>query len=152
MWNYAYLNRGLTLNFNGNKFYSEKGLHDLLVNNINEKTKYDIIHLEGEDIEVALTHGDSYGEQYYSFVNGQHTTQGGTHQGAFREAIVSTLRDFYGKNYEAVDVRSAIIGAISVKVIEPVFESQTKTKLGSQEIEPGGKSMRAFVGDFLRKE
>ena len=98
MWNYAYLNRGLTLNFNGNKFYSEKGLHDLLVNNINEKTKYDIIHLEGEDIEVALTHGDSYGEQYYSFVNGQHTTQGGTHQGAFREAIVSTLRDFYGKN------------------------------------------------------
>jgi topoisomerase-4 subunit B len=151
LWNYAYLNRGLTINFNGKKFFSERGLYDLLQNTINEKIKYPVIHIEADDIEVAMTHGDSYGEQYYSFVNGQHTTQGGTHQGAFREAIVSTIRDFFGKNYDAVDVRSSIIGAIAIKVTEPVFESQTKTKLGSQEIEPGGQSIRAFVGDFLRK-
>lgn len=152
LWNYAYLNTGLTINFNGKKFHSDNGLLDLLNNNINEKIHYPIIHLIGDDIEVALTHGDSYGENYQSFVNGQHTTMGGTHQGAFREAIAATIKDFFGKNYEAVDIRSSIIGAISVKVIEPVFESQTKTKLGSTEIEPGGQSMRAFIGDFIKRE
>ena len=152
MWNYAYLNGGLKLNFNGETFHSENGLFDLLTNNINEKIRYPIIHLIGDDIEIALTHGESYGEHYYSFVNGQHTTQGGTHQGAFREAIVSTIRDFYGKAYDAQDVRSSIIGALSVKVIEPIFESQTKSKLGSTEIEPGGQSMRAFIGEFLKRE
>jgi topoisomerase-4 subunit B len=113
---------------------------------------YPIIHLEGEDIEVAFTHGKTYGEDYYSFVNGQHTTQGGTHQSAFRESVAKVIRDFYNKNYEASDIRQSIVAAISVKVIEPVFESQTKTKLGSQEIEPGGKSIRAFVNDFLKEK
>jgi topoisomerase-4 subunit B len=111
---------------------------------------YPIIHLEGEDIEVAFTHGKTYGEDYYSFVNGQHTTQGGTHQSAFRESVAKVIRDFYNKNYEASDIRQSIVAAIAVKVIEPVFESQTKTKLGSQEIEPNGKSMRAFINDFLK--
>jgi topoisomerase-4 subunit B len=152
LWNYAYLNTGLTINFNGKKFYSENGLLDLMENNITEKINYPIIHLKGEDIEVALTHGDSYGENYQSFVNGQHTTMGGTHQGAFRELIATTIKEFFGKSYDSQDVRASIIGAISVKVIEPVFESQTKTKLGSTEVEPGGKSMRAFIGDFLKKE
>lgn len=152
LWNYAYLNTGLTINFNGKKFYSENGLLDLMENNITEKINYPIIHLKGEDIEVAITHGDSYGENYQSFVNGQHTTMGGTHQGAFRELIATTIKEFFGKSYDSQDVRASIIGAISVKVIEPVFESQTKTKLGSTEVEPGGKSMRAFVGDFLKKE
>ena len=152
LWNYAYLNTGLTINFNGKKFYSENGLLDLMENNITEKINYPIIHLKGDDIEVALTHGDSYGENYQSFVNGQHTTMGGTHQGAFRELIATTIKEFYGKSYDSQDVRASIIGAISVKVIEPIFESQTKTKLGSTEIEPGGKSMRAFIGDFLKKE
>ncbi len=152
LWNYAYLNTGLTINFNGKKFYSENGLLDLMENNITEKINYPIIHLKGDDIEVALTHGDSYGENYQSFVNGQHTTMGGTHQGAFRELIATTIKEFYGKSYDSQDVRASIIGAISVKVIEPVFESQTKTKLGSTEVEPGGKSMRAFIGDFLKKE
>ncbi len=149
LWNYAYLNPGLTLNFNGNKFFSENGLLDLLSKKITGEPKYPIIHLRGEDIEVAITHCNSYGEEYYSFVNGQHTAQGGTHQGAFREALVKTIRDFYKKDYDAVDIRTSVVAAISVKVIEPVFESQTKTKLGSNEIEPNGKSMRAFVGDFL---
>ena len=152
LWNYAYLNTGLTINFNGKKFYSERGLLDLMENNITEKINYPIIHLKGEDIEVALTHGDSYGENYQSFVNGQHTTMGGTHQSAFRELIATTIKEFYGKSYDSQDVRASIIGAISVKVIEPIFESQTKTKLGSSEIEPGGKSMRSFIGDFLKKE
>jgi topoisomerase IV subunit B len=152
LWNYAYLNTGLTINFNGKSFFSEKGLLDLLNNNINESIGYPIIHLIGEDIEVAMTHGDSYGESYFSFVNGQHTTQGGTHLAAFREAVVKTIRDFFGKEYDAVDIRSSIIAAVSVKVIEPVFESQTKTKLGSTEIEPNGQSMRAFINDFLKKE
>jgi topoisomerase-4 subunit B len=153
LWNYAFLNPKLTINFNGKKFYSEKGLHDLLTKKINnEEILYPIIHLRGEDIEVAITHGRSYGEEYYSFVNGQHTTQGGTHQGAFREAYVRTIKEFYGKDYDAVDIRSSIVAAVAVKVIEPVFESQTKTKLGSTEIEPGGKSMRAFVLDFLKTE
>ncbi|PCH93698.1 MAG: DNA topoisomerase IV [Bacteroidetes bacterium] len=152
LWNYAYLNPGLTLNFNDKKFISENGLKDLLQEGLSGEILYPIIHLKGEDIEVAMTHGSSYGEEYSSFVNGQHTTQGGTHQGAFREAIVKTIREYYKKDYEAVDIRSSIVAAVSVKVIEPIFESQTKTKLGSQDIEPGGQSMRAFIGDFLKKE
>lgn len=151
LWNYAYLNRGLTLNYNGSKFYSENGLKDLLEKNISNEVLYPIIHLEGEDIEVAMTHTNSYGEEYYSFVNGQHTTQGGTHQGAFREAYVRTIRDFFGKDYDAVDIRSSILAAVSVKVMEPVFESQTKTKLGSLDVAPDGPSMRSFVMDFLKK-
>ncbi len=149
--NYCYLNTGLSIWFNGTRFHSENGLYDLLQEKMDGEPLYPIIHLRGEDIEVAFTHGSSYGEEYYSFVNGQHTTQGGTHQGAFREAVAKTIREFYGKNYEAVDIRSSIVAAVSVKVIEPVFESQTKTKLGSQEIEPDGKSMRAFVGDFIKE-
>ena len=152
LWNYAYLNPGLTIYFNGNKFQSENGLKDLLESNLSAESVYPTIHLRGEDIEVAITHAKKYGEEYYSFVNGQHTTQGGTHQGAFREAYVKTIREFFGKNFEASDVRQSIVAAISVKVIEPVFESQTKTKLGSTEIEPEGLSMKAFVGDFLKTE
>ena len=150
VWNYCYLNRGLAIYYNGQKFQSKDGLKDLLENNMDGDPLYPIIHIEGEDIEVAFTHGKTYGEDYYSFVNGQHTTQGGTHQSAFRESVAKVIRDFYNKNYEASDIRQSIVAAISVKVIEPVFESQTKTKLGSQEIEPGGKSMRAFVNDFLK--
>jgi topoisomerase-4 subunit B len=152
LWKYAYLNPGLTLNFNDKKFFSENGLKDLLLEGLSGEILYPIIHLKGDDIEVAMTHGSSYGEEYSSFVNGQHTTQGGTHQGAFREAVVKTIREYYKKDYEAVDIRSSIVAAVSVKVIEPIFESQTKTKLGSQDIEPGGQSMRAFIGDFLKRE
>jgi topoisomerase-4 subunit B len=150
MWNYCYLNRGLSIYYNGEKFNSKDGLKDLLENNMDGDPLYPIIHLEDDDIEVAFTHGRTYGEDYYSFVNGQHTTQGGTHQSAFRESVAKVIRDFYNKNYEASDIRQSIVAAIAVKVIEPVFESQTKTKLGSQEIEPGGKSIRAFVNDFLK--
>ena len=150
LWNYCYLNRGLSIYFNGNKFQSKNGLKDLLENNMDGDPLYPIIHLEGEDIEVAFTHGKTYGEDYYSFVNGQHTTQGGTHQSAFRESVAKVIKDFYSKNYEASDIRQSIVAAVSVKVMEPVFESQTKTKLGSQEIEPCGKSMRAFINDFLK--
>ncbi|WP_343747798.1 DNA topoisomerase IV subunit B [Fluviicola sp.] len=150
MWNYCYLNRGLVIHFNGERFQSKDGLKDLLEDNMDGDPLYPIIHLEGEDIEVAFTHGKTYGEDYYSFVNGQHTTQGGTHQSAFREAVAKVIRDFYKKDYDASDIRQSIVAAVSVKVIEPVFESQTKTKLGSLEIEPGGKSMRAFVNDFLK--
>ncbi|HRG51536.1 MAG TPA: DNA topoisomerase IV subunit B [Bacteroidia bacterium] len=153
LWNYAYLNTGLTIVYNGQKFYSENGLLDLLTQNINGPILYPTIHLKGFDIEVALTHSNQqYGEEYYSFVNGQHTTQGGTHQGAFREAVVKTIRDFFKKDFEAVDVRTSIIAAVSIKVQEPVFESQTKTKLGSQEIGPKGPSVKAFIGDFLKTE
>lgn len=152
IWNYCYLNRGLTIKYNGQSFRSDNGLKDLLENNMDGDPLYPIIHLEGEDIEVAFTHGKTYGEDYYSFVNGQHTTQGGTHQGAFRESVAKVIKDFFGKNYESSDIRQSIVAAIAVKVIEPVFESQTKTKLGSQEIEPGGKSMRAFVNDFLKEK
>lgn len=153
LWNYAYLNTGLTILYNGQKFYSENGLLDLLTQNINGPILYPTIHLKGYDIEVALTHSNQqYGEEYYSFVNGQHTTQGGTHQGAFREAVVKTIRDFFKKDFEAVDVRTSIIAAVSIKVQEPVFESQTKTKLGSQEIGPKGPSVKAFIGDFLKTE
>jgi len=151
MWNYCYLNRGLAMYFNGEKFQSKEGLKDLLDNNMDGDPLYPIIHLEGEDIEVAFTHGRTYGEDYYSFVNGQHTTQGGTHQSAFRESIAKVIKDFYNKNYEASDIRQSIVAAVSVKVVEPVFESQTKTKLGSQEIEPDGKSMRAFINDFIKE-
>lgn len=152
IWNYCYLNRGLAVHFNGQRYMSKNGLMDLLENDMDGDPLYPIIHLEGEDIEIAMTHGKTYGEDYYSFVNGQHTTQGGTHQSAFREAVAKVIRDFYNKNYEASDIRQSIVAAIAVKVIEPVFESQTKTKLGSQEIEPGGKSMRAFVNDFLKEK
>lgn len=150
MWNYCYLNRGLSMYFNGEKFQSKDGLKDLLENNMDGDPLYPIIHIEDEDIEVAFTHGRTYGEDYYSFVNGQHTTQGGTHQSAFRESVAKVIRDFYNKNYESSDIRQSIVSAIAVKVIEPIFESQTKTKLGSQEIEPGGKSIRAFINDFLK--
>ena len=152
LWNYCYLNTGLTIVFNGEKFKSENGLRDLLEKNVDSKISYPIIHLKGEDIEVALTHfNQGYGEQYHSFVNGQHTTQGGTHQTAFREAVVKTVREFYGKNFDAVDIRQSIVAAVSVKVIEPVFESQTKTKLGSNEIGPGMTTIRTFVNDFIKK-
>ncbi|MGM0479148.1 MAG: DNA topoisomerase IV subunit B [Bacteroidota bacterium] len=150
LWNYCYLNRGLAIYFNGEKYQSKNGLKDLLENNQDGEPLYPIIHLEGDDIEVAITHGRTYGEDYYSFVNGQHTTQGGTHQSAFRESVARVIKDFFNKSYESSDVRQSIVAAVAVKVMEPVFESQTKTKLGSQDIEPGGKSMRAFVNDFLK--
>jgi topoisomerase IV subunit B len=153
IWNYCYLNAGLIINFNGKKFVSKNGLLDLLQRKTNEdELRYPIIHLKGDDIEVALTHENQYGEEYYSFVNGQYTTQGGTHLAAFREAVVKTLRDFYKKDYDAADIRASICAAISVRVQEPVFESQTKTKLGSQIVYEGGPSMRNFVGDFMSKE
>jgi topoisomerase-4 subunit B len=152
LWNYCYLNAGLTIIFNGQKFKSENGLRDLLAANMTEDPLYTAIHLKSDDIEVAITHTNSYGEEYYSFVNGQYTTQGGTHQAAFREAYVKVIRDFFKKDYEAVDVRSGIVAAVAIKVIEPVFESQTKTKLGSNEIEPNGKSVKAFILEFLQKE
>lgn len=152
IWNYVFLNAGLTINFNGNKYISENGLKDLLERNVDlEAMRYPIIHLRGEDIEIAITHGQSYGEEYYSFVNGQHTTQGGTHQAAFREAVVKTVREFYKKEFDASDVRSSIIAAIAIKVQEPVFESQTKTKLGSQSMGPEGPTVRTFINDFVKK-
>ena len=153
MWNYCFLNAGLTINFNGKKFYSKDGLLDLLKRKADpEHIRYPIIHLKGEDIEIAFTHGEQYGEEYYSFVNGQFTTQGGTHLAAFREAIVKTLREFYKKDFDPSDVRQSIISSISVRVQEPVFESQTKTKLGSQVFGPDGPTMRGYVNDFLKKE
>ncbi len=151
--NYVYLNPGLTINFNGKKFYSENGLLDLLNQNLSGPVIYPPIHLKGEDIEIAMTHAENqYGEEYYSFVNGAHTTQGGTHQGAFRETLVQTIRGFYKKEFDAVDVRTSIIAAISIKVIEPVFESQTKTKLGSQDMGPKGPTIKTFIGNFLQAE
>lgn len=152
IWNYVFLNAGLTINFNGQKYHSERGLHDLLVRNTDtENLRYPIIHLKGEDIEIAMTHGQQYGEEYYSFVNGQHTTQGGTHQAAFREAVVKTIREFYKKEFDAADVRASIVAAVSIRVQEPVFESQTKTKLGSQNIAEDGPSVRGFINDFVKK-
>jgi topoisomerase-4 subunit B len=152
IWNYVYLNAGLRINFNDKSFYSRFGLRDLLNRKTNpENHRYPIIHFKGEDIEVAMTHGTQYGEQYYSFVNGQHTTQGGTHQNAFRQAVVDTVRDFFGKGYEATDVRTAIIAAVSIRVEEPIFESQTKTKLGSTHIGPEAETVRKFIGDFVKK-
>lgn len=153
LWNYAYLNAGLKLNFNGKVFVSKNGLKDLLERKTDtENLLYPIIHLVGEDIEVALSHGTQYGEEYYSFVNGQNTTQGGTHLAAFREAIVKTLRDFYKKDYDTRDIQTSIVGAISIKVEEPVFESQTKTKLGSINMAPEGITIRSFVVDFLKNQ
>ncbi|MDZ4758808.1 MAG: DNA topoisomerase IV subunit B [Bacteroidota bacterium] len=150
--NYAYLNAGLALYYNKQKFQSKNGLLDLMTEKTNEDTnRYPIIHLKGDDIEVAFTHADQYGEEYYAFVNGQHTTQGGTHLSAFREAMVKTIREFYKKDFEAADVRASIIAAISVRVQEPVFESQTKTKLGSQNIAHDGPTVKMFVNDFLKK-
>ena len=152
--NYCYLNTGLTIIYNGEKFYSENGLKDLLDENITEEDSvYPIIHLLGEDIEVALTHSKSqYSEEYHSFVNGQNTTQGGTHLVAFREALVKTIREFYNKNFEPSDVRKSIVSAISIKVMEPVFESQTKTKLGSTDVGPGMPTVRTFVNDFVKNK
>jgi topoisomerase-4 subunit B len=152
IWNYCYLNAGLVIQFNQKKFQSRNGLLDLLGNKVNEEEIcYPIIHLKGEDIEVALTHTQEYGEDYYTFVNGQHTTQNGTHLAAFREGFVKTIREFYKKDYDATDIRASICAAIAVRVQEPVFESQTKTKLGSQYVSEGGPSMRNFVGEFLGK-
>ena len=157
IWNYCFLNAGLRIVFNGKSYISRNGLLDLLTRETNADTnpegiRYPIIHLKGEDIEVALTHNNDYGEDYHSFVNGQHTTQGGTHQAAFREAYVKVIRDFFKKDYEASDIRQSIIAAISVRVVEPVFESQTKTKLGSMNVDEGGPSMRQFILDFLSRE
>ena len=151
LWNYAFLNRGLTLTLNGKPFKSENGLRDLLQKNLSGEPLYPIIHLEGEDIEVAFTHGGHYGEEFYSFVNGQHTTMGGTHLSAFREALVDTVRNFFKKDYDAADVRQSIDAAIAVRVMEPVFESQTKTKLGSANIGPNGPSLKDFVGKFMQQ-
>ena len=153
LWNYCFLNAGLIITLNGKKYVSKNGLLDLLERKTNaDEIRYPIISLKGEDIELAMTHENQYGEEYYSFVNGQYTTQGGTHLAAFREAIVKTIRDFYKKDYDSSDIRGSICAAISVRVQEPVFESQTKTKLGSQIVYEGGPSMRNFVGDFISKE
>ncbi len=153
IWNYCFLNAGLKIVYNGKSFISRNGLLDLMQRKTNEdEIRYPIIHLKGDDIEIALTHTNDYGEDIYSFVNGQHTTQGGTHQQAFREAYVKTIREYFKKDYDASDVRASLAAAVSVRVVEPVFESQTKTKLGSQFVEEGGKSVRQFIGDFLTKE
>ena len=150
--NYVYLNSGLTINYNGNKFLSKNGLADLLNDNMSKEGLYPLIHLKGDDIEVAFTHGIGYGEDYYSFVNGQNTTQGGTHLMAFKEAIVKTIKDFYKKDYEPSDIRTSIIAAISVKIEEPIFESQTKTKLGSKDMGPEGPTVRNYINGFISKE
>ncbi|TCZ74224.1 type IIA DNA topoisomerase subunit B [Flaviaesturariibacter aridisoli] len=153
IWNYCFLNAGMRINFNGKNYVSKNGLLDLLERNTNaDELRYPIIHLKGEDIEVAITHNNDYGEDYYSFVNGQHTTQGGTHQAAFREAFVKAIREFFKKDYDASDIRQSIVAAVSVRVVEPVFESQTKTKLGSLNVDEGGPSMRQFINDFLGRE
>jgi topoisomerase-4 subunit B len=150
IWNYAYLNAGLSIHFNGTIYLSKNGLLDLLERKTNaEANRYPIIHLKDEDVELAMTHENQYGEEYYSFVNGQHTTQGGTHLQAFREALVKTVRDFYKKDFDVADIRASIIAAISVRVQEPVFESQTKTKLGSLVMYEGGPSLKSFMGDFI---
>ncbi|WP_029904523.1 DNA topoisomerase IV subunit B [Prevotella sp. 10(H)] len=150
--NYVFLNTGLTIIYNGKKFFSKNGLVDLLNENMTSDPLYPIIHLKDTDIEVVITHTDQYGEEYYSFVNGQHTTQGGTHQSAFRESLSRVIKEYYNKNFDYADIRSGIVAAISVKVEEPVFESQTKTKLGSKDMGPGGPSVQKFIGDFLKKE
>jgi topoisomerase-4 subunit B len=153
MWNYAFLNAGLTINYNGRKFYSKEGLLDLLKQKSDpDDINYPPFHLKGEDIEVAMTHGNQYGEEYYSFVNGQNTTQGGTHLAAFREGLIRGVRAYFGKDYDASDIRASIVAAIAVRVQEPVFESQTKTKLGSVNMAPDGPPVKTFVGDFVAKE
>lgn len=153
MWNYAFLNAGLIINYNGRKFYSKEGLLDLLKQKADqEEMCYSIIHLKGDDIELAMTHGNQYGEEYYSFVNGQNTTQGGTHLSAFREGIVRGARGFYKKDFDAADIRASIVAAVAIRVQEPVFESQTKTKLGSINMSPDGQSVKNYVGDFVSRE
>lgn len=149
---YTFLNGGLTIEYNGQRFYSRNGLHDLLEENMDEEPLYPIIHLKGDDIEIAVTHGNRYGEDYYSFVNGQHTTQGGTHLQAFREVYIKTIRDFYKKDFEPSDIRASIVAAVSIKVEEPVFESQTKTKLGSRDVGPDGPTVRTHIANFVQKE
>ncbi|MDR0349426.1 MAG: type IIA DNA topoisomerase subunit B [Tannerella sp.] len=150
--NYVFLNAGLTINYNGNNFHSENGLADLLNENMTSEPLYPVIHLKGDDIEVVITHSNQYGEEYYSFVNGQHTTQGGTHLTTFRESLGRTVKEYYSKNFEYADIRAGIIAAISIKVEEPVFESQTKTKLGSKDMGPEGPSIGKYIGDFIKKE
>ncbi len=153
VWNYVYLNAGLSIHFNKKRYYSRNGLMDLLARKTDPETmRYPIIHFKGNDLEIAFTHGNQYGEEYYSFVNGQFTSQGGTHLLAFREALVKTIREFYKKDFDAADIRSSIIAAISVRIQEPVFESQTKTKLGSQHMSPGGPTVRNYVIDFIKHE
>jgi len=149
--NYSYLNSGLSINFNGTKFSSKNGLLDLLNENLNQEPLYPPIHLKDNDFEIAITHGSQYSEEYYSFVNGQNTTQGGTHLTAFREAYIKTIRDFYRKDYDASDIRQSIVAAISIRVVEPIFESQTKTKLGSKDMEPNGTSVRNYIFEFMKK-
>ena len=150
--NYVFLNSGLTIHFNGKRFYSRNGLVDLLNENMTTDALYPIIQLKGEDIEVAITHGNQYGEEYYSFVNGQHTTQGGTHLSAFKETVSRVIKEYYNKNFEYADIRNGIVAAISIKVEEPIFESQTKTKLGSKDMGPEGPTTAKFIGDFIKKE
>jgi len=150
--NYTFLNTGLTINYNGKSFHSDNGLVDLLNENMTSELLYPIIHLQEDDIEVVVTHSNQYGEEYYSFVNGQHTTQGGTHLTAFRESLGRTVKEFYNKNFEYTDIRTGITAAISIKVEEPVFESQTKTKLGSKDMGPSGPSVSKFINDFVKKE
>lgn len=153
IWNYAYLNAGLRIHYNGKTYFSKNGLKDMLERRTDGETLvYPIVHLRGEDIEVVLTHGQQYGEQYYSFVNGQYTSQGGTHLNYYREAIVKTIRDFYKKDFDVKDIHTSIIGAVSVRIEEPVFESQTKTKLGSTTVAPEGASLRSLIADFVGKE
>jgi topoisomerase-4 subunit B len=153
IWNYCFLNAGMRIVFNGKSYVSKNGLLDLLERKTNaDELRYPIIHLKGNDIEIAITHNNDYGEDYYSFVNGQHTTMGGTHQAAFREAYVKVIRDFFKKDYDAADIRQSIAAAVSVRVVEPVFESQTKTKLGSLNVDEGGPSMRQFILEFLNRE
>jgi len=151
LWNYAFLNTGLSIIFNGERFHSQNGLLDLLTSYIDTPVIYPVIHMQDGDFEFAFTHCEMYGEEYYSFVNGQHTTQGGTHQAAFREAVVKTIRDFYKKDFDTSDIRASMVAALSIKVQDPVFESQTKTKLGSQNIEPEGQSIRNYVMDMVKK-
>ncbi len=153
LWNYCYLNKGLVIQYNGEKLVSKNGLLDLLESKVKpDEIRYPIIHLEGDDIEIAMTHTNNYGEDYYTFVNGQHTTQNGTHLAAFKEAFVKVVREFYGKNYDTTDIRASICCALSVRIMEPVFESQTKTKLGSQVVGPDGPSLKVFVADFLNSK
>ena len=150
--NYVFLNSGLTILYNGKRFHSKNGLVDLLNENMTTEPLYPIIHLKGEDIEVVITHSNQYGEEYYSFVNGQHTTQGGTHLSAFKEAVGRVIKEYYNKNFDYTDIRAGIVAAISVKVEEPVFESQTKTKLGSKDMGPEGPTVSKFINDFIKKE
>jgi len=152
LWNYVYLNTGLSVYLNGDKYKSDNGLLDLLTSSMDGSPRYPIIHIKADDIELAVTHSETYGEDIQSFVNGQYTPQGGTHQAAFREAYVRVVRDFFGKDYDTGDVRSGIVAAISVKVEEPIFESQTKTKLGSSDMGPKGPTLKSFMFDFLKRE